>query len=130
MTTAAYVDTSCLVAVALGEPGADEMAAELQDFSELFSSNLLEAELRSVFRREEVEGGGHFTTWLTWILPDRALGAEIERVLDAGCARGADAWHLATALYLVEDPGELPFVTLDARQAELAGALGFPVSGP
>lgn len=126
MTGAAYVDTSCLVAVALGEPGYAELGEELECFGELFSSNLLEAELRSVFAREGVVDAEQVLTWLTWVLPDRPLGAEIGRVLDAGYGRGADAWHLASALYLVEDPADLPFLTLDARQAELAGALGFP----
>lgn len=126
MTGAAYVDTSCLVAIAFGEPGGDELAADLEGFAHLFSSNLLEAELRSAFAREGVEGGEHLLTWITWVLPDRPLSAELGRVLGAGYARGADAWHLATALYLVEEPADLPFFTLDARQAELAGALGFP----
>jgi hypothetical protein len=39
--------------------------------------------------------------------------------------RGADCWHLATALYLAPDPGELTFVTLDAHQQSVAKSLGF-----
>ncbi len=42
----AYVDTSCLVAIAFDEPGADKVAARLRRFERLFASNLLEAELR------------------------------------------------------------------------------------
>lgn len=126
MTDAAYLDTSCLVAVAFGEPGGVDLGEELETYSELFSSNLLEAELHSAFAREEVEGGDRFFAWVTWVLPDRPLSVEIGRVLGAGYARGADAWHLASALYLVEDPGDLPFLTLDDRQRALARELGFP----
>lgn len=43
-----------------------------------------------------------------------------------GYGRGAEIWHLATALYLAESPGELPFFTLDERQRRVAAELGFP----
>ena len=127
MRSAAYVDTSCLVAIALGEPGGKEMAKRLTGFDVLVSSNLLEAELRSALARNEVDASpDSILSWMTWIFPDRPLGREIGRVLDAGYLRGPDLWHLASALYVVEDPGELPFVTLDARQRDVAGKLGFP----
>ena len=38
---AAYVDTSCLVAIAFGEKGAASLGRRLEGFDELFSSNLL-----------------------------------------------------------------------------------------
>jgi hypothetical protein len=121
----AYVDGSCLVAVAFGERGAKTLAKRLQGFDELLSSNLLEAELRSAFHREEVPFESDLLSWITWVLPDRTLGREMGRVLEVGCLRGADLWHLACALYLVEDPAELSFVTLDDRQGSVAGGLGF-----
>jgi hypothetical protein len=62
---------------------------------------------------------------ITWIIPDRPLQPEIVRILEAGCMRGADCWHLATALYLAQDPGELTFLTLNPRQRGVAEALGF-----
>ncbi|HEX9564514.1 MAG TPA: hypothetical protein VF981_11105 [Gemmatimonadaceae bacterium] len=34
-------------------------------------------------------------------------------------------WHLATALYVMPDPSQLAFVTLDATQRKVARALGF-----
>ena len=40
-----YVDTSCLVAIAFDEANATELAGLLGGFDELFSANLLEAEL-------------------------------------------------------------------------------------
>lgn len=121
----AYVDTSCLVAIAFGEKGGKALARRLRDFDELLSSNLLEAELRSAFHREEVPFEPRVLSRITWILPDRPLSVEMARVLEAGYVRGADLWHLATALYLVDDPRNLSFVSLDRRQADVAALLGF-----
>ena len=124
--SAAYLDTSCLVAVAFGEPGHEQLTAQLDRLDQLFSSNLLEAELRAVLRREGVDEGDRLMDGLSWVLPDRPLTPEIAAVLGAGSVRGADAWHLACALYLSPDPGDLEFLTLDGRQAAVARALGFP----
>jgi predicted nucleic acid-binding protein len=56
----------------------------------------------------------------------RSLRLEIAQVLTAGYLRGADCWHLATALYVVgDDPAALTFMTLDDRQAAVASKLGF-----
>ena len=62
-------------------------------------------------------------------MPDRPLTAEIEAVVGAGLLRGADAWHLACALYLSPEPGELEFLTLDGRQGAVAATLGFAGGG-
>ena len=43
----ACVDTSVLTAIAFDKPGADALAARLDEFTRLVSSNLLEAELRT-----------------------------------------------------------------------------------
>ena len=122
---AAYVDTSCLVAIAFAEPGYKAVASRLVRFDQLFASNLLEAELRAAFRGEKVNAADTLLGSLSWVFPDRALSAEIEAVLDAGQVRGADAWHLACALYLSPDPRELAFLTMDRQQARVAEALGF-----
>lgn len=122
---AAYVDTSCLVAIAFAEPGYKALASRLDRFDQLFTSNLLEAELRAAFRREKVNADDTLLGSLSWVFPDRALTAEIEAVLDAGQLRGADVWHLACALYLSPDPRELAFLTMDRPQARVAEALGF-----
>lgn len=123
---AAYLDTSCLVAVAFDEPQARDLSDRIASFDELFASNLLEAELRAALAREGVGGDQKaLVAGITWILPDRPLSPEIGRVLAAGYARGADLWHLASALYLVEAPADLSFLSLDRRQAGLAAELGF-----
>jgi len=121
----AYIDTSCLVAIAFDEPGAADLAERLQGFSRLFSSNLLEAELRSAVSRERVRADcAPLLSWIGWVFPDRPLTQEFHEVLDRGHARGADLWHLACALFLKNRLHELAFVTLDRRQKDLAEALG------
>jgi predicted nucleic acid-binding protein len=124
---AAYVDSSCLVAIALNEPGSGDLAASLEGFDRLLTSNLLEAEFRSALAREGVAAntGADLLTWITWVLPDRPLHDEITRVLTTANTRGADLWHLASALYLVEDPSDLAFYTLDQQQRGAAEQLGF-----
>ena len=121
----AYADTSWVVAIALHESGNAALQARLLGFDLVLASNLLEAELRAVVLREEASDPARYLQGFEWITPDRALTREIAAVLDAGYARGADCWHLATALYFAEDPSELTFLTLDRRQAAVAKTLGF-----
>lgn len=124
---AAYVDTSCLVAIAFEERGAGVLARRLGAFDELISSNLLEAELLAAFLREGLDAGdaGSLLGAISWVVPDRPLHRELGRVFRAGRVRGADAWHLASALYLGEEPGDLTFLSLDQPQVAVAKALGF-----
>jgi predicted nucleic acid-binding protein len=124
--TVAYVDTSCLVAVAFGEPRSDAVVRELEACDEIVSSNLLEAELLATLQRENVEdGAATLLLPISWVLPERRLTPEIERALGVGQLRGADLWHVATALYLAESPGDVIFLTLNKPQREVAEALGF-----
>ena len=123
--TVAYVDTSALVAVALGEPAGDAMAQRLNEFTSVMSSNLLEAELRSVYSREKRRFEATRLAGVEWVMPNRPLSPEIALVLDTGYMRGADLWHLATALFIAPDPGAMHFVTLDQRQHAAASILGF-----
>lgn len=81
------------------------MRRRLERMKRLLASNVLEAELLAAARREGVDLDPSFLGAI-WILPD---------------------WHLATALFLAEDPSSLVFPTLDERQRDAAGSLGFPV---
>ncbi|MGH7695896.1 MAG: type II toxin-antitoxin system VapC family toxin [Gemmatimonadaceae bacterium] len=123
--TAAYVDTSCIVAAAFGESSAARVTARLARFDRVLSSPLLEAELWSALVREGREFSDEFSSAIEFVVVDRPLSAEIRRVLDAGYVRGADCWHLATALYLAPNPSQLTFVTLDDNQRKVARTLGF-----
>ena len=120
----AYVDTSVVVAIRFNQAGAERFRDALLRFT-VYASPLLEAEWRSALRREQVEVNPMDLELVQWIAHDRPLSEELERVFAAGYVRGADAWHLATALSLAPDPGELTFLTLDDRQRAVAEALGF-----
>ncbi len=123
----AYVDTSALVAVAFDESSGAAMVNQLGDIPYLLSSNLLEAELRSACLREGINFSPAIFSNLKWVLPDRPLVPEITAVLEAGYLRGADLWHVASALYVAREPEQMWFLTLDARQRSVAEAVGFKV---
>ena len=125
MSEAAYVDSSCLVAIALGEPVAKRIAARLAGFRVILAHPLLDAEVRCACAREGQPLPDAELQLVHWIDVDRPLSDEIDHVLSAGYVRGADGLHLATALYLAPDPRQLTFLTLDTRQRAVARALGF-----
>ena len=121
----AYVDSSALISIAFAESRGGSSLANLLTFDRVIASNLLEAEVRSAFAREGLRFQLSPGLDIEWIFPDRPLTSEFARVLQAGYLRGADLWHVATALYVAVDPGEMFFVTLDGRQREVARTLGF-----
>jgi predicted nucleic acid-binding protein len=124
----AYVDSSVLVAIAFDEPGAAALERRLARCDALYSSLLTEAEILAALRREDVEVADREELFapLAWVLPDRRLTEEMTRTLAAGYLRGADLWHVASALFLEPEPRELVFLTLDAEQRRVASRLGFP----
>lgn len=121
----AYVDTSALAAIAFDEQTAPSVATRLAGFSFLVSSNLLEAELRAAYTREAREFNHTLLFRIGWIFPDRPISAEIAVALRIGYLRGADLWHVATALYAARTLPRLAFITLDQRQLRVAVGLGF-----
>ncbi len=125
--TTAYVDTSVIVAIAFQEPGSIQIAQHLNDCTRWISSNLLEAELRATFAREKQYLDTSTLSGIDWILPDRSLSPEFAAALKAGYLRGADLWHIATALYVAPRPGDIAFITADQRQRDVAASLGFQV---
>lgn len=125
--TIAYVDTSCIVAIAFGEKEAAPIARRLARFDRVFSSPLLEAELFGALVREGRDVSDAWSAAIEYVTVDRPLNAEVTRVLEAGYVRGADCWHLATALYVAPVPSKLAFVTLDTSQRRVARMLGFRI---
>jgi predicted nucleic acid-binding protein len=124
----AYVDSSCIVAKAFREAGGERASLRMFGYEKVASSNLLEAEVRAAARREGRQLAPTIMQDIQWIQPQRALSGEICAVVEAGNLRGADAWHVACALWLAGDtPAELDFLTLDRRQADVAAALGLSV---
>ena len=122
--SAVYVDTSVLAGIAFGEPAATQFAPQLDRYDRLLSSNLLEAEMRAVFQRENEPFREDAIAGIEWVLPTRPLTAEFATALSAGYLRGADLWHVATALYVSSHSQGLSFATLDTRQRRVASALG------
>ena len=124
----AYVDSSILVAIMLREGRSAGLIDWLNRFDRLIGSNLVEAEVKSARRRENFGSDPAFLNRVGWILPERSLTAEIDEVLTAGYLRGADLWHVASALYFAPEPNEVAFLTLDLRQRDVAETLGFRVN--
>lgn len=128
----AYVDTSALVALAFDEHQGDRVREALAGYDRLFSSDLLEAELRSVFRREGRPWSEAWVAGVGRLRPERGLGPLYDRALAKGFLRGADLWHLACALHLAEllDPLPSPplgFFSLDRAQREVGEGVGLRV---
>ncbi len=109
----AYADTSAIVTVAFHQPGAAETAARLNNFDQLTSANLLEAEARAVHARENRQFDQLILSKIQWIHPVRSLSHEFATILGYGYLRGADLWHVAVALDSFPDPREVTFLTLD-----------------
>lgn len=123
----AYIDSSCVVARLFSEPGSDAIAARIATFDAVCASALLEAEVRAALAREHAPLDEDALDPVNWIHPARRLEAEIGRVLQAGYLKGADAWHLACALYFFESPAVGTFLTLDGPQRSVAELLGFQI---
>jgi predicted nucleic acid-binding protein len=122
---AVYVDSSVILSIAFDEPPGTGVRARLADFDRVFATPLLEAEVLAAGRREQVNTASALLSDLSWVLDTGRLTDEIGLVLRAGYVRGADCWHLATALFLDPEATSLTFLTLDDRQRAVAEALGF-----
>lgn len=127
----AYVDTSVLVAMHFGQPGAGRISAFLRAQEELLSAAFTVAEFLSALKREgrPMHEGERILKRLALFAPDGPLRSECEEALTAGVLRGADLWHVACALALAGARARkaLSFCTLDDAQGRVAGALGFNV---
>jgi PIN domain-containing protein len=121
----AYIDSSCIVAMAFDQPDARKIAKVCRSYSQLVAANLLEAEVRAALAREGARPVGNVFEGIRWLYPDRPLGEEMSRALEHGRLRGADLWHIACALYVDPAATELAFLTLDVPQQRVAAALGF-----
>lgn len=125
---AAYLDTSFLLAILFDEPGATALRRTLGRYGRVFSSDLLTAETLSAAARERLEVGAVMTALdaVALVLPHRSLDREIQEVLAQGYLRGADAWHVACALFLADAArSELAFLSRDTAQRRVARGLGF-----
>ena len=79
----AYIDTSLLVAIETREPNFELYEEELTRFDWIYSSNLLEAEYRSVCMRLRRDPSDLRLSKVTWIIPEYPFNAGIENC--TGC---------------------------------------------
>lgn len=122
-----YVDTSILLAIAFTEPDSAALEKRLAGYDQLHASPLLEAELASALRREGLTNASeNLLAALRFLHPQRRLTAEIEAANAAGQLRGADLFHVASALFVAPN-AEITFLSLDGKQREVAARLGFEV---
>ncbi len=139
----AYMDSSVVLAVLLGQPEAAVAAAWWDEHPRRVSSVLLEAECRTVLRRAAKSGARLPRGWLArqertlaeWLdavtlrIVDRGIVERLAIESALGGCRTLDALHLATALELRDHLGPgFVLCTLDAEQASLAAALGLQVA--
>lgn len=137
----AYVDSSLLLEVLLGQPRAAEAARLWSAHERRVSSVLLEAECRTVLRR--LDRGGALTSSLreaeqdlaealdqvTLHNVDRSVVDRLGVLPELAACRTLDALHLATAALWRDRLGGIQVLTLDRAMAESARALGFCVAG-
>ena len=123
-----YIDSSCLISIALGEPGSRELETRLARIERLYSSSLLEAEFRAALAREGTVGRiRNLLAWVNWIYPRRRLTSEMDQILGVGTLKGPDLWHLACALSIRPKFEVIHFLSLDDKQSKIARSLGFHV---
>ena len=126
-----YVDTSAVVAIQFGETARPRVLSVLKSHDEVVSTSLLCAEMLASLRREGLPLGcaDPVLRRIARFAPPDDLRAECEEALGTGSLRGADLWHVATALRLAgRYRKSLTFCTLDKDQRAVAVRLGFPVA--
>jgi hypothetical protein len=86
------------------------------------------AELLAAFNRERrpLAEADPMLDAVSLIATSGSLVAECTQVLELGYLRGAELWHLATAVFVAgSHRDELLFISLDDRQRGQAKKLGF-----
>lgn len=126
--TKIYVDSSVLVAILFNETGADFYRDQL-NHAECISSYLMEAEVYASAAREKIafEEADALLKYIHPVIPERSLRDEYKNIFSHGYCRGGDACHIATLLYIDSTQSEVPLLTMDERQAEVARSVGISV---
>ena len=135
-----FWDTPAIVPLLLGEPTTRltlQVLAEDPDQCVWWGTTV---ECASALARDECEGGdveeaferldGFARAWRE-VEPTNAVKRTATRLLRTHSLRPADALQLSAAIQAAEGaPRSLPFVTADAKLAEVAAREGFPVVRP
>ncbi len=122
-----YVDSSVIAALLLEEKNSKQIRKTLSRAKQLYSGHLIEAEIFATAKRESIELSlaSSFLNPVALVFPEQSLQKEYEEIFSKGYCRGADAYHIACALYLDPEKKNLSFLTLDEKQALIARQLGF-----
>jgi predicted nucleic acid-binding protein len=127
---AAYLDTSALGRVLLGEPDAPAILAALGAFDQHVASRLARVELRRLALREDaLAAADRLLAGVALVPIDDAVLAAAETVEPSTVAT-LDAIHLATALRLADAAVLDAVVTYDLRLADGARHHGLTVLSP
>lgn len=127
---AAYLDTSALGRVLLGEPDAPAILAALRDFDQHIASRLARVELRRLGVRENaLAAADRLLAGVALVPVDDPILAAAETVEPLTVA-ALDAIHLATAVRLAEAALVDAVVTYDPRLADGARHHGLTVLSP
>jgi predicted nucleic acid-binding protein len=126
-----YVDSSIIVSLMFSEKGGGSFKKQIAEAENAFSSSLLEAEVFAAARREglSLSIAEEFIETVSLVFPDRSLKDELMQILSGNYCRGADACHLATALYLDPEMKNLVFLSADQAQSNIAKKMGFAIWG-
>lgn len=124
-----YLDSSIAVGILLEQNEYKKYHSVISGSHHVFSSHLLEAELLSAAKREDVSlaMAVHLLQRFSLVFVESSLQAELMQIFELGYCKGPDACHLATALYLNPQANEFLFLTADKTQRSLARKLGFKV---
>lgn len=127
----AYIDASAIVGLHFHEAAGAGLWKRIRTFDQLISSALTVAEVLAALKREKrsLSEADGLLDRVSMFTPDSSLREECEEALKHGSLRGADLWHVATALAIAgrKHRKALMFITLDDQQGEVCAELGFNV---
>lgn len=122
----AYVDSSVVLATIFEDQPAKKLAKLWGSAERFISSYLLEVEVFSAMRREQVDVSlADEPLRRLGFVQTRSLAQECKEILRMGYLRGADLFHLATAVWVRDKFTDLKFFSFDRQQMEIADKLGF-----
>jgi predicted nucleic acid-binding protein len=126
----AYLDTSALGRVLLGEPDAPALLAVLARFEQHVASRLLRIELqRLALRHDLLDHADQLLSAVALVPMDDPL-LEVAETMPPDSVATLDAIHLATAVRLGAAGVVDSVITYDSRLAEGARHHGLPVLAP
>lgn len=126
----AYIDSSYFIAVIFGENNSTQYSKFISRFDNVVSSVLLEAEVLSTAKREQLplQEVENLLSVVRFLHIEGSLRPYLRKVFECGYLRGADAFHVASALWCSEArTTDMHFLTLDKNQASIADILGFKI---